>query len=93
MNRIESTFQEDAQHVMGEDGLKYYKYNVAYRDKRGKEYNFDIFATNDEDALERLDRIQQGNLEVTQTFATYKVNWFTNLWVPFICWWKNLWNL
>jgi hypothetical protein len=90
MNTITSTFQEDAQHVIGPDNHRWYKYVVPYRDKRGREFNFDIYALSDKDALERLDRIQQGNLEAFQCYATIPVTPLNKVWVPLLVWWKNL---
>lgn len=92
MNQITSTFQEDAQYVIGPDGHRWYKYVVSYRDKKGYEYNFDVFALSDKDLMERLDRIQRGNLEAFQSYATIPVTQISKIWVPILVWWKNLWS-
>lgn len=92
MNQITSTFQEDAQHVIGPDGHRWYTYTVGYRDKLGLPLEFDLYAKSDGDVLERLDRIQQGNLEVSQLLGRTPVTPVSKIWVPILIWWKNLWS-
>lgn len=90
MNTITSQFSPSAMSVKGPSGDTWYKYSVSYKDKQGKEFSFDLYAKDDSDLLERLKRIQSGNLEAYQIYGEIPANSWK---APFYKAWLYLKNL
>lgn len=90
INEITSTFSPDAHSVDGADGKPYYEYSVSYGCKEGKRWTFSIWATDDWDARNRLDRIQSQKLEANQIYQSIPAKKMGKLRVMWSCFWRNL---